>query len=140
MRTEQVPEVEVRFLEPEEWPRLASMFETQNAPMPDPHWSKVLVAEVADEIVGVICIQLVVHAEPIMVKREWQGTRVARDLSAAADGYLAATGCAGAYTQPLREGAKRLARAMGYTECEAPLFVKIYDERYRRLVPVAEED
>lgn len=132
--------MEIRFLEPDEWYLIESLFERQGAPVPDPKWAKVLVAIDGGKVVGTICMQLVLHAEPIIVDRKYQGKGLAQELSEVADGYMQACGVTGAYTQPLREGAKRIARAMGYEEAEAPLYVKIYDSRYERLVPQEEEE
>lgn len=131
--------MDIRFLEKNEWALIAPLFEAQGAPVPCPEWAKVLVALEGGKVVGLLAIQLVPHVEPIIIDRAWQGTGLAKEMSEMVDGYMAAVGVAGAYTQPMREGARRIARAFGYEQCEAPLFAKIYRPGLERLAPQMED-
>ncbi len=129
---------EVRFLDPDEYWRIAPLFETEAAPVPDPNFSKVLVALDGEKVAGLMVAQMVLHVEPIIIEREYRGTGVWRDMAEMMDGYLETCGMVGAYAQPVHESTKHMCEAMGYVEMEHPLYLKIYDSNLKKAFPEGE--
>jgi len=130
-----------RFLNEEEYYLADQFFEDQQVPKLDPKWSKVIAAIDMDipKVVGIMCLQLVAHAEPIMIEKEYREQGIWREMAEMMDGYLFASGVPGVYTQPTNPTAKALTEKMGFEESKHPLCVKIYDSLYTDLVPVEKE-
>lgn len=129
---------EVRFLAPDEYWRIAPLFEAEAAPLPDPNFSKVLVALDGEKVAGLMVAQMVLHVEPIIIEREYRGTGVWRDMAEMMDGYLEACGMMGAYAQPVHESTKHMCEALGYIEMQHPLYLKIYDKNLKKAFPEGE--
>jgi len=125
----------IRFLKPDEYWRIESAFKTERAPVPDPNFSRVLVAMDGDKVAGLMVAQMVLHVEPIIIEREYRGTGIWREMSEVLDGYLETCGMFGAYAQPVHESTKHMAEQMGYTEMEHPLFLKIYQPNIDKAFP-----
>ncbi len=125
----------VRFLNPDEFDLVVPLFAAEGAPVPDPNFSKVLVALDGDKVAGVMVAQMVLHVEPIIIGQEYRKTGVWREMAETMDGYLEACGMMGAYAQPVHESTKHMCEAMGYVEMEHPLFLKIYDSNIRKAFP-----
>lgn len=125
----------VRFLEPDELWRIAPLFESEKAPLPDPNFSRVLVAMDGEKVAGMMVAQMVLHVEPIIIEREYRGTGVWREMAEVLDGYLETCGMMGAYAQPVHESTKHMCEQMGYTEMEHPLYLKIYDKVFKKAFP-----
>ena len=133
--------MEVRFLQPEEFHKTASFFEGQAVPPLDPQWAKVIAAINDDgEVVGIMCLQLVAHAEPIMIRKDYRGQDLWRQMAEMLDGYLWAVGIPGIYTQPTNATAEALTAKMGFSKAEFPLWVKTYDLQIDSLMPTEKED
>jgi hypothetical protein len=125
----------VRFLEPHEMHLIAPLFEKEEAPLPDPNFSKVLVAMDGDKVAGLMVAQMVLHVEPIIIEREYRGTGVWREMAEMLDGYLETCGMMGAYAQPVHESTKHMCEQMGYVEMQHPLFLKIYNSNVKKAFP-----
>lgn len=134
--------VEVRFLTPEEYPLINHFFDSQNVPRLDPNWSKVVAAvdKASGQVVGIMCLQLVAHAEPIIIDPAYRGRGLWREMADMMDGYAGTVGLPGLYTQPTSEVSAILASRMGFTEMAYPLYLKIYSPHYRSLTPTGTED
>lgn len=132
-------DVEVRFLEPDEWWRIAPLFESESAPLPDARFSRVIVAMDGDTVAGVMVAQMVLHVEPIIVKREYRSRGVWQGMAEMMDGYLSSVGVAGAYAQPVHDSTKHMAKQMGYVEMEHALWLKIYDPAFQVMFPEGKE-
>jgi len=128
----------VRFLEPDEYWRIAPLFEQEKAPVPDPGFSKVLVAMDGEKVAGMMVAQMVLHVEPIIIEREYRGTGVWREMAEVLDGYLETCGMMGAYAQPVHESTKHMAEQMGYVEMKHPLFLKLYQTGLAKPFPEGE--
>ena len=129
------PDMEVRFLEPEEFHLIAPLFEAEKAAMPDPRFGKVLVAMDGDRIAGLMAAQMVLHVEPIIIGRDYRGSGIWKELAETMDGYLEACGVAGAYTQPVLDSTRHMCEMLGYKEVEQPLYLKLYDPELDRMFP-----
>jgi hypothetical protein len=67
-------ELVYRFLNASEYPRLKAVFEEYKAPLPDPKFSCIAVAEdETKEIKGFLVMQLIAHEEPMWVAEESRG-------------------------------------------------------------------
>jgi len=131
--------IEIRFLEDDEYYLLDEIYDGEGVARLDPNFSRVVAAIKDGKVIGIMVMQMVLHTEPIIIKEEWQGKGLWRDMAEMLDGYLTAIGIPGAYTQPMRDETKAIAGKMGYTESEHPLWVKIYNHDFRRLVPEGTE-
>lgn len=133
--------IQVRFLEPDEYHLIDDFFDREKCPRLDPQWSKVIAAIDSDStrVIGIMCLQLVAHAEPIIIDPAYRGNGVWREMAEVLDGYLtemARQGAiAGIYNQPTHEMAEHLCEEMGMIRCEHPLWMKIYNPEYRDLIP-----
>lgn len=132
-------DLDVRFLEPHEFWRIAPLFEAEGAPLPDPNYGRVVVAMDGLKVVGVIVAQMVLHVEPIIVDKEYRGRGVWQGMAEMMDGYLSAVGVAGAYAQPVHESTKHMCEQMGYKEMEHSLWLKIYRPDVLAMYPEGEE-
>lgn len=124
-----------KYLEPEEYHLIDRFFDEENSPRLDPRFSKALVAMTeGGEVVGMICVQLVAHAEPIIIDPEWRQKGVGKELVARMDGYLEALGVPGVYTQPTNPAAEALTKMAGFVRMENPLYMKLYLD-FNELIP-----
>src|SRR6266704_190846 len=70
-----------RKLPPEEWGRLKPVFEFLDAFLPPSYLATAAVAETdRNEIAGFLLLQAVLHAEPLWIRREYQGQVSIRHL------------------------------------------------------------
>lgn len=125
----------VRFLEPDEYWRIAPLFEQEKAPIPDPGFSKVLVAMDGEKVAGIIVAQLALHVEPIIIEKEYRKTGVWKDMAEVMDGYIAGSGIAGAYAQPVHPSTRHMCEALGFRELEHSLWLKIYSPELLKYFP-----
>lgn len=133
--TGRVGELVVRFLEPDEYWRIESFFADEKAVMPDPRFSKVLVAMDGDRVAGLMVAQMVLHVEPIIIDRAYRGTGVWKEMASMLDGYLYNVGVAGAYAQPIHDSTRHMCEQMGFREMENRLYMKIYAPELLKLFP-----
>jgi hypothetical protein len=127
--------LEVRFLEPEEYGKIAHLFTEEQAAMPDPQFSKVLVALDGEHVVGIMVAQMALHVEPIIIEKDYRGTGVWKEMAEMLDGYLSGTGIAGAYAQPVHPSTKHMTEQMGFVEMENALWLKVYDPELKKYFP-----
>lgn len=126
--------VQVRFLQPEEYPMADEFFSREGIPRLDPNWSKIVAAIdlATGKVEGVMCLQVVAHAEPIWLSPDYRGDGIWRGMAETMDGYLtemARQGAlAGVYSQPTHPEAEHLCQAMGMRLSGHPLYVKNYLE------------
>ena len=72
-------DVTLRWLGSEEYFRLEFLFLANSSQMPSPTTSRVIVAEDSNgDIVGMFCLQIVAHGEPIWVSDDFQRRGVAK--------------------------------------------------------------
>lgn len=106
--------------------------------MPDPLFSKVLVALDGEKIAGIMVAQMALHVEPIIIEKEYRGTGVWKEMAEMLDGYLSGTGIAGAYAQPVHASTKHMCEALGFTEMEHSLYLKIYRSDLLKAFPTGD--
>lgn len=72
--TETTEAIRYRFLsEPAEWGRLSKIFAEHKAEVPTPETSAIVVAEVENEIVGFLVLQVQLHTEPLWIHPRYRG-------------------------------------------------------------------
>lgn len=127
--------IETRFLEPDEFHLINEYFDRDGVPRPDPQWSRVIAAVDTDKdlVVGIVCLQLVAHLEPIIVHPDYRGQGIARELAQMIDGYVTGTGLPGAYCQPINDKSKAVARSIGFIPLEHEFYLKLYTPEFRAL-------
>lgn len=118
-----------RPLDPEEWYLLEPLLEPGATPM-DPQFCRVVASIDQDsgKVVGFIALQMVLHAEPIIIAEELRGEGLWKELAEYTDGYISTLGVNGVYNQPTNEAARHIAEEMGYVQADHPLFVKYYNQ------------
>jgi len=128
--------IECRFLRPEEFSLIDKYFDQENVARLDPEWSKVAAAIdlASGQIIGIICLQLVPHLEPIMIEESHRGQGLWRQLFDLMDGYCTTLQLPGVYTQPTHSKAEAMASAAGFERREHPLYVKLYST-FTNLLP-----
>jgi hypothetical protein len=116
----------VRPLEPNELHLIEPLIEDGSPPI-DPEWAQII-ASFDDEgkIVGFVALQLVLHAEPIVIAKELRKKGHWRELVEYVDGYLYGIGAAQVYTQPLHPNTEHICRETGYVKAKKPLYIKDY--------------
>lgn len=133
--------IEYRFLSSEEFYLLEPFWDTQpHVPRLHPQFAKVAAAFDGDRVVGFIALQLVAHAEPIMILPEYQQKGVWKPLCKMLDTFAAMSGLMGLYTQPKDEKTEAMARMMGCFPCERSLWAKIYYSEVSSVFELKEED
>lgn len=132
--------ITTRFLEPDEYHLIDHFFDNEGAPRLDPNFSKVIASFDGDVVVGIMCLQMVLHIEPIIIDPAYRGQHLWKDMAEMADGYLIASGAVGAYAQPLHESTKHMCREAGFTEMPHSLYVKIYQPDLLSMVPSGEDE
>lgn len=132
-------DITIRFLEPEEYSKINHFFDNEGVPRLDPNWSKVVAALTPEgEVVGIMCLQLVAHAEPIVIKPDFRKQGLSDQMAQMLDGYVMGVGLPGLYTQPTNPLAVAICEKMGFEPSDHPLYVKVYDGRYESLMPTGE--
>lgn len=131
--------LEVRFLEPNEYEKIAHLFIEEQAAMPDPQFSKVLVALDGEHVAGIMVAQMALHVEPIIIEKDYRGTGIWKEMAEMLDGYLSGTGIAGAYAQPVHASTKHMTEQMGFVEMEHSLWLKVYDPNLKKYFPEGEK-
>jgi len=129
--------ITVRFLDPSEYPLIDRFFDEEGVPRLDPAWSKVVAAfdTSIGQVVGIMVLQLVAHAEPIIIDPAYRGEGIWRPMAEMMDGYAEFVCIPGLYTQPTNPAAHAICEKMGFEEREYPLFCKIYDKNIKGLMP-----
>jgi len=83
-----VGDVKLRWLPAEEYFRLEFLFLANNSQMPSATTSRVIVAEDSNgDIIGMFCLQIVAHGEPIWVSDDFQRRGVAKLMIDELNGY-----------------------------------------------------
>jgi len=127
--------MEIRFLNPDEFDKINHFFDNENVPRLDPNWSKVIGAvDEKGEVLGIMCLQLVAHAEPIIIDEKIRRLGLWREMADMMDGYVQAVGLPGLYTQPTHPTSEAMCKKIGFEQSPYPLYVKIYQENFDSLI------
>ncbi len=131
-----------KFLDPEQFYLIEPYFADEGVPCPDPNFSRVLAAIDTDAglVVGIMCLQLVAHLEPLIVHPDYRGKGIAKTLAQEIDGYVTGVGLPGGYCQPVNEKSQDIARKTGFEPVEHQLYLKIYDPEVRAMTLGALEE
>ena len=103
----------IRVLAAEEWDKLKPIFAEYTAPVPRPEVATAIVAEnEAGEIVGLLMLQLTLHAEPLWIRGDQQHNGLWRDLHHEMEVQFAKTGGT-YYAFAPRGGMAKITEAVG---------------------------
>lgn len=130
--------ITTRFLEPDEYHLIDHFFDRERAPRLDPNFSKVIASFDRGRVVAIVCTQMVIHIEPIIIEPEYRGRGLWKEMAEMMDGYLMASGVVGAYAQPLHDSTKHMCEEAGFVEMPHSLYSKTYID-VATLVPGGEE-
>lgn len=130
-----------KFLSPEEFYLLDEFFDREGVPRLDPTFAKVAAAIDPEKgkVVGFVTLQLVAHAEPIIIEEEYRGQGVWRQICRMIDEYATLSGVPGVFTQPNSEQTKHMAAEMGCVPCGTELWAKVFYD-VNKLAPVMAQD
>lgn len=127
--------IKVDFIEPDLWYLVDAFCDREGIGRINPGFARVVAAIdlQAERIVGILTLQLVAHAEPIVITESHRGNGLWKEMASMMDGYLQTMADEGAlqgvYNQPTHPEAQHLCEVMGFQECEFPLYVKKYEPR-----------
>jgi Acetyltransferase (GNAT) domain len=124
----------VKTLAPEEYHLLEEFCieEEIDCPSPDFSWVEVGIDTNTGKIIGIVVTQMLIHTEPILLKKEYQGKGIKEMLMDSMEGRLDASAIQlgkpiHVYNQPTNVAAERICRQRGYVKSDKPLYNKIYD-------------
>lgn len=122
-----------KTMDPETWYLIEDFCQSEGIDVPSPEFSWVEAAIDLDtgKIVGIVVTQMLIHTEPIWIKKEYQGKGVKEILMDRMEGRLDASAIQlgkpiHVYNQPTNAAAERICRQRGYVKSERPLYNKIY--------------
>lgn len=127
--------VVVQVIEDEQFYLVDDFCDREGIPRMNPQFARVIAGIDIEKgkVVGIIALQLVAHAEPIWVEKEYQGEGLWRRMGSYLDGYLKEMASQGAvyaiYTQPTRKGVEEICKQFGFYQAEHPLYLKILDPK-----------
>ncbi len=101
----------VRQLLPEEWQRLLPFYLEQGASLPPPETA--VIAEYKGHIVGLFALNVLLHAGPVWVAREWRGQGISDRMGQQLDELARATAFPGYLMLPSNPHSARLAVRLG---------------------------
>lgn len=123
----------VRMLEQDQFYLLEEFCESEGIPMLDPEWAKVVALIDVDlgKVVGIVCCQMLIHTEPIWIKKGYQDGKLWQEMTEVMEGYLDMLALTsgtpiGVYNQPTNRAAERICRKCGYERSDKPLYTKVY--------------
>ena len=114
--------VTYRFLEPQEFPLLAEVFAEYGGTIPDPNLSAINAAIVDDKIVGFHVLQLIPHAEPIWIAKDYRGYVSWRTLQAGIESVFQGAGTYYSFSD--RPEIEKLCKKAGMIEVPMKVWVK----------------
>ncbi len=106
----------IREIEPQEWERLAPVYEANGDRLPSFEANRVIIAEVNGEIVGMCGLNAIVHVGPLWVSEEFRGRGVAGAMTAKAGSLVAECGGAGYFMFPSTPESVKVVEKMGLIE------------------------
>lgn len=123
----------IRMLDPEQYHLLEEFCKEEGIEAPSPEFSWVEAAIDLDKgkIVGIVVTQMLIHTEPIHIKKEYQGKGIKEQLMDRMEGRLDVSALQlgkpiHVYNQPTNAAAERICRQRGYVKSDKPLYNKIY--------------
>ena len=112
-----------RYLEPHELDAARALFEDHGYPFPDPRLAQYVGAFAPDgSLAGVMPLQLVPHAEPVVVREQWRAAVDWDHVVALGDGLCRALGLPGWLVVAQDRHVELLARRCGMREMEGRLY------------------
>lgn len=108
--------MEYRFLAPEEYEQLRSIFEENDGDLPSPELSAIYAAFEGERLVGFQVLQYVPHAEPRWVDPEYRGRVNGRTLQEGIEGLFDKESGGSYYVFPGDERVAKLCRRGGMVE------------------------
>lgn len=125
--------VEIKLLNPEEYPLVNEFCKSEGIPELEPDWSKVVAAidVKSGKVVGIMVCQMQIHVEPIWIKKGYRNNEISRGMSDMLDGYLSGLAYGGGknigiWCQPNNPRSEQLCRLHGMYKSDKVLYTKIY--------------
>lgn len=109
--------IESRLIKPDEWPRIAPIFEQEKGKMPCLDASRAAILEKGSEIIGFWAVQLVPHAGPLWIREDHRGQGLWRDLHKALEGVFTREPGTGYFSfhDPEQMNMRTILTQLGYT-------------------------
>jgi hypothetical protein len=117
--------VKYRWLEPAEFGELDGVFDAFGWARLNEQVSRVLVAEVMNQIVGFTCFQLTPQLGPEYVTPMYRGVGIAEELASGMIRFMKETDCRGYFAIADSEFTARLCEDQGMKLLERPVYIKI---------------
>ena len=121
------------MLDPEQYYLLEKFCEEEgiDAPSPEFSWVKAAIDVDEGEIVGIVVTQMLIHTEPIWIKKEHQGRGLKERLMDAMELRIdEASILKGVpihvYAEPTNAASEKICRQRGFTQSERKFWTKIY--------------
>ncbi len=116
----------IREIEPQEWERLAPIYEANGDHLPSPEANRVIIAEVNGEIVGMCGLNTIVHVGPLWVSEKHRGMGVSGRMAARVASIVADAGEVGYFMFPSTQESVKAVEKMGLKERAWKVFERIF--------------
>ncbi len=116
----------IREIEPQEWERLAPIYEANGDRLPPTGANRVVVAEVNGEIVGMCGLNLIAHVGPLWVHEDFRGFGVAGAVASKAGSLAVELGGAGYFMFPSTLASVKVVEKLGLKERAWKVFERIF--------------
>jgi ribosomal protein S18 acetylase RimI-like enzyme len=132
----------IKMLAPEHYYLLEEFCKEEGieAPSPDFSWVEAAIDMDAGKIVGIVVTQMLIHTEPIWIKKEYQGKglkeRLMDEMELRIDEASALKGAPiHVYAEPTNPASEKICRQRGFTQSERKFWTKVYGgERFIELL------
>jgi len=118
--------IQYGFLPKEHYPLLIPIFEQEGvdiSEIPDPSFSRIAGAYEGTQLVGIYCLQLMQHAEPLWIHPDYRknGTKIILNLVHMIDGIR---GEGKVFIIAENKESEKMCRELGLKQIEFPVFIK----------------
>ena len=132
----------IKMLDPEQYYLLEEFCKDEGIECPSPDFSWIGAAIDLDKgkVVGIVVTQMLIHTEPLWIKKEYQGRGLKEKLMDAMELRIdEASALKGVpihvYAEPTNPASEKICRQRGFTQSERKFWTKIYTgERFIELL------
>lgn len=114
-----------RLLKPEEYPRLAAVFDELKLPAPRPGQDQVIVGEEDEKIIAATVVQMIPHVA-LWIDPNWKGKRDYETMAQMAEIVCQTNGLNGFAMTTDQDVVKSIARRVGMKDAHMSFFTKIF--------------
>lgn len=111
-----------------------------DCPSPDFSWIVVAIDIQTEKVVGIVVTQMLIHTEPIHLKRDWQGKGIKEEMMDLMEDRLDESALlvgkpVHVYAEPTNVAAEKICRQRGFTQSENRFWTKFYSgDRFVKLL------